>query len=133
MFLTHLDIAVLLSMDILNNLKAKTYIYPGNESRECDVTEEKMAQFQVYIMLYHKYIGAINFKNKSDSEIDAIVEKQRTNFLKGQPLTPEAQYIQTECQMFVVCTEMENARKKVEAILNDREGWHKKNRWPFYN
>ena len=126
MCLTHLDIATLLSKDILNNPQTRTYIYPGNENRECHVTEVKMAQFQVYIKLYHKDIGKINFNNKSESEIDAIVDKQRTNFLKGQPLTPEAQFLQTKCQMFVVRTEMENARKKVETILRDREEWYKK-------
>ena len=106
--------------------KRKCYYYPGSDGRKCTITADQMVQYEVYFELYHSEIGQTDFSNMTDEEIEEFMEKERTDFLKGKPLTPHAQAIHPKCQVYVEREEMRSAKGKVIRLLEEREQWHKK-------
>ena len=98
------------------NKNEKRYIYPGSDGRQCELSEDKMVQHQVYVELYHFDIGKINFTDG----MAEMMERERTDFLKGNPLTPEAQFVDQKYQVYVEREEMQAIKKKVCRLLTER-------------
>ena len=102
------------------NRNEKRYIYPGSDGRQCELSEDEMVQHQVYVDLYHFDSGKMDFTDKSPYTVAEMMERERTDFLKGNPLTPEAQFVHPKRQVYVEREEMKEIKKKICRLLTER-------------